>query len=231
MALNASGKRGDRSTGRRSREEARAEILDVAEQFLRERSVGELTVGELMERTTIGRSAFYAYFRDRYHLLAALLERLEAELVEAARPWLSRSGHADPLADVRSALEGTVAVWSAHGPVLRAIAEAGGHDAQVDAVYRWGLIQRFITAVAERIEEGQALGRIRTLDTRETATALILMNERYLADRMGRIPQANSEAAVEALYCIWSAVLYGSPRRPTSPKRRHRSTDKRGSKP
>ena len=227
MALNTRGNRVDRPTGRRSREEARAEILDVAEQFLRERSVGELTVGDLMERTTIGRSAFYAYFRDRYHLLAALLERLEAELVEAARPWLSGSGHADPVADVRSALEGTVAVWSAHGPVLRAIAEAAGHDAQVDAAYRWGLLERFITAVAERIEEGQALGRIGALDPRETAAALILMNERYLADRMGRIPQANSEAAVEALYCIWGAVLYGWPRQATA-KRQRKGADKRG---
>ena len=209
-----------RSTGRRSREEARAEILDVAEQFLRERSVAELTVGELMERTAIGRSAFYVYFRDRYQLVAALLERLEAQLVEAARPWLTGSGHADPLADVRSALEGTVAVWSAHGPVLRAIAEAAGQDAQVEAVYRGGLLEHFITAVAERIEEGQALGRIGALDPRETAAALILMNERYLADRMGRIPQADPEAVVETLYCLWSAVLYGSPRQAASPKRR-----------
>ena len=213
----------NRQTGRRSRAEARSEILDAAERFLWERPVRELTVGALMEHTTIGRSAFYVYFRDRYHLIAGLLERLEAELLDAARPWLGGSRHADPLGDVRSALDGTVAVWVAHGPVLRAIAEAAGQDTELEAAYRWGLLERFIDLVSQRIEEGQTLGRIRPLDARATATALIFMNERYLVDQMGRAPQADPDKVAETLSRIWSAALYGSHREGSKPRPRGRA--------
>lgn len=205
-------KRRERPAGRRSREEARTEILDTAEGFLRQRPFQELKVGELMQGTSIGRSAFYVYFQDRYQLIAALLERLEAQLVEAAEPWLGEV-HLDPLADVRSSIERTVAVWVAHGPVLRAIADAAPQDELVQAAYRWGLLERFIVAVAERIEEGQKLGRVQPLNPPETAAALILMNERYLADRLGTVPQSDPEEVVETLYGIWTAVLYGPPRR------------------
>lgn len=200
---------GGGGSGRRSREEARLEILDAAEQFLRERPLRELTVGDLMDRTSIGRSAFYVYFEDRYRLVGALLGRLETVFVEAATPWLSDPAKPDPFSRLREALEATVAVWTEHGPVLRAIAEAAAQDRDVEQAYRWGLLERFIVAIAERIETGQALGRIGDLDPRETAAALILMNERYLADRLGRSPQLETQQAVHALYGIWCATLYG----------------------
>jgi TetR/AcrR family transcriptional regulator, ethionamide resistance regulator len=195
--------------GRRSREEARLEILDAAEQFLRERPLRELTVADLMDRTSIGRSAFYVYFQDRYRLVAALLARLETDFVAAATPWLSDLAEPDPFSRLREALEATVGVWAEHGPVLRAIAEAAAQDHDVDQAYRWGLLERFIVAIAERIEFGRILGRIGNLDPRETAAALVLMNERYLSDRLGRSPQTETRQAVDTLYRIWRATLYG----------------------
>ncbi len=214
---------GEGATRRRSREEAREEILAVVERLLWERPLRDLTVADVMERTQIGRSAFYVYFHDRFHLVTALLQRLESELLAAAEPWLRGPGDSDPLVDVRLALEATVAVWARHGPVLRAIAEAAGQDHDVEAVYRGGLIEHFIVAVSKRIERGQAVGRIRPLDARETAVALILLNERYLSDRMGRPPQAPMDKTVQVLYDIWSGVLYPPPsrsrrRRPSSPQ-------------
>lgn len=195
---------------RRSRQEAREEILVAAERFLWERPVRDLSVGELMENTTIGRSAFYVYFQDRYDLVAALLERLEAQLLESAQPWLAGPGDSDPLADIRLALAGTVAVWARHGPVLRAIADAASQDRRVESAYRWGHVEHFIVAVAARIEAGQSAGRVTsTVDATEVAAALVLMNERYLADGMGRLPQSPTVQVVETLYAIWSAVLYG----------------------
>jgi hypothetical protein len=91
--------------------------------------------------------------------------------------------------------------------VLRTIAEAAECDERVAAAYRGGLLERLITAVAQRIEEAQALGRMRPLDARETATALVLMNERYLADRMGRLPQAEPDKVLDTLSRIWTLVL------------------------
>src|SRR5215216_3330122 len=95
---------------RRRPEESEREILDAAEQFLRERPLSEITVGELMARTRLGRSSFYFYFDDLYDLVAGLLARLEAALWEPAERWIEGS-EAPPEEDIRRALEGVVSVW------------------------------------------------------------------------------------------------------------------------
>ena len=107
---------------RRRPEESEREILDAAEQFLRERPLSEITVGELMVRTRLGRSSFYFYFNDLYDLVARLLAGLEPTLWEPAERWIGGS-EGLPEEYLRRALGGVVSVWVAHGPVLRAIAE------------------------------------------------------------------------------------------------------------
>ncbi len=46
-------------------------------------------------------------------------------------------------------------------------------------------------------------------DAREVATALVLMNERYLAVKLGRRPQVKTKIVAETLTAIWLRVLYG----------------------
>jgi AcrR family transcriptional regulator len=192
---------------RRSPESAEREILDAAEAFLRERPFRDLTVDEIMARTTLSRPSFYVYFRDRHHLAVRLVEGIGVELFEMAERWLQGTG--DPRLDVRAALEGVVAVYSEHGLVLGAIADAAGHDSDVEATYR-GLIVRFVEATADHIEDEIASGRIEMLDPNETARALVWMNERYLNETLGRAPQASAERVVETLWTVWVRTLYGA---------------------
>jgi TetR/AcrR family transcriptional regulator, ethionamide resistance regulator len=192
---------------RRSPELAEREILDAAESFLRERPFRDLTVDEVMARTTLSRPSFYVYFRGRHHLAVRLVEGIGAELFEMADRWLGGDG--DPRGDVRAALEGTTAVYARHGLVLGAIADAAGHDPEVEATYR-GLIERFVDASAEHIEEEIAGGQISGLDARETARALVWMSERYLRETMGRATQTPIETVVETLWMVWVRVLYGA---------------------
>jgi hypothetical protein len=128
--------------------------------------------------------------------------------------WLGGDG--DPREDVRASLEGITAVYARHGLVLGAIADAAGHDPEVEATYR-GLIERFVDASAKHIEEEMADGRILRLDARETARALVWMSERYLRETMGRAPQTPTETVVETLWMVWVRVLYGdtNAKRPT----------------
>jgi AcrR family transcriptional regulator len=195
--------------GRRNPEEAELEILDAAEGFLSERPFRELTVGALMERTSIGRSAFYVYFRDRYDLIKRLLTRLEQDLFRASLPWLEGAGNS--ALDVRNALEAVVQVWVRHGPVLRAIAEAATQDKEVEEAYRWGLIQKFIEAIARRLQQETAEGKVSGIDPADTAAALIFLNERFLQERMGGPRQDDPERVVRTLYHIWTRTLYGTP--------------------
>ena len=119
--------------------------------------------------------------------------------------WLQGDHPAD---DLRSALTGVAAVFTEHGPVLRAVADAAASDAAVEKVYRT-LVDGFIDATARHIREEQAAGRTpASLDPEHTASALIWLNERFLSEGLGRFPQGDPAALVEALYRIWFATLY-----------------------
>jgi AcrR family transcriptional regulator len=190
---------------RRSPESAEREIVAAAESFLRERPFRDLTVDEVMARTTLSRPSFYVYFRDRHHLAVRLVEGIGAELFEMSSRWLE--GRGDAHEDVRAALEGVAAVYAGHGLMLGAIADAAGHDSDVEATYR-GLILRFVEATTARIEEDIAGGRTDAVDARETARALVWMSERYLNEALGRHPRAPVEIVVETLWTIWVRTLY-----------------------
>ena len=41
-----------------------------------------------MSRTDMRRSSFYNYFADRNALVMRLLQRIENDMMEVARPWL-----------------------------------------------------------------------------------------------------------------------------------------------
>jgi TetR/AcrR family transcriptional regulator, ethionamide resistance regulator len=192
---------------RRSPEEAEREIVEAGEACLRERPFRELTVDEVMARTTLSRPSFYVYFRDRRQLVLRVLERIGNELFLMADRWLEGGG--DPRVDARAALEGIAAVYAEHGPVLGAIADAACYDSDVETIYR-ALVHRFIDATAERMEKEIAAGVIAPLDARETARALVWMNERYLTDSLGRVPQEPIDVVVETLVTVWVRALYGA---------------------
>jgi TetR/AcrR family transcriptional regulator, ethionamide resistance regulator len=206
---------GDRGPRRRRRpEEAERAILAAARAFLEERPFREMTVEEVMVRTGLSRPAFYAYFRDRYEVVTRLLEGIGGLLFALDWRWLS-GGEGEEARDVLvDALRAGSRTFVEYGPVLRAIADAAGYDARVEQVYRYGLIERLVAAVASRISRDVEAGLSPAdLDPQETARALVLMTERYLLDAFGRPerrPSRRESAAVFAtLEEIWVRTLYG----------------------
>ena len=207
---------GDRGPRRRRRpEEAERAILAAARAFLEEHPFREMTVEGVMARTGLSRPAFYAYFRDRYEVVTQLLEGIGGLLFALDWRWLSGGEGGDEAKEVLvDALRAGSQAFVEYGPVLRAIADAAGYDARVEQVYRYGLIERLIAAVATRIsrdvEAGVSPGE---LDPEETARALVLMTERYLLDAFGRPerrPSRRESAAVfGTLEEIWVRTLYG----------------------
>ena len=168
-----------------------------------------------MVRTGLSRPAFYAYFRDRYDLVTRLLEGLGGVLFVVDRRWLvGESGGRDDASEVlvASLREGSE-TFVRYGPVLRAIADAASQDPRVEDVYRQGLIEHLIEAVADRISRDVRAGLSPgDLDPKETARALVLMSERYLLDAFGRPPSRPSAeektAVVGALERVWLRTLY-----------------------
>jgi AcrR family transcriptional regulator len=200
---------GGRSVRRRRRkpEAAENEILDAAEGFLRERPFREMTVEDVMSRTGLSRPSFYEYFRDRHHLVIKLVERFGNSTYAVAEQWLH--GQGDPLSDLRAGTERLVAMYAQRGYLLRALADAASHDADVEQAYR-ATMDRLINAAATRIRAGIESGAIRDLDPSEAAVALVLMNERYLMERFGGEPKADPRAVADTILAVWRRVLYGA---------------------
>ena len=170
-----------------------------------------------MARTGLSRPAFYAYFQDRYDVVTRLLEGIGGLLFAVDRRWLAggdSTGRNEASEVLTDALRGGLETFVRYGPVLRAIADAASYDSRVEEVYRFGLIERLVGAIATRIsrdvEAGISPGG---LDPEETARALVLMTERYLLDAFGR-PEGRPSpekvaAVVGALEKVWVRTLYG----------------------
>jgi AcrR family transcriptional regulator len=195
--------------------EAERAILAAARAFLEERPFREMTVEGVMVRTGLSRPAFYAYFRDRYEVVTRLLEGIGGLLFALDWRWLSGEEDEEEVRGVLvDALRAGSQTFVEYGPVLRAIADAAGYDDRVEQVYRYGLIERLVTAVAGRISRDVEAGLSPAdLEPGETARALVLMTERYLLDAFGypeRRPSDEERAAVFAtLEGIWIRTLYG----------------------
>ena len=190
---------------RRTPEAAQREIIEAAERLLEERPFRELTVDEVMRRTGLSRPSFYVYFKDRHELVLRVVGHLEAELLAVAGRWYASIGGGAPV--LREALEGLVGVYGQHSQVLRALADAATDDPDVEAAYA-ALLDRFVDVTAEHIERELAAGDIEAIDARETAKALVWMNERYLYHSYSpgqRVPQAR---VVATLATLWSRALY-----------------------
>lgn len=198
-------------------EEAERAILAAARSFLAEHPFREMTVEEIMVRTGLSRPAFYAYFQDRYDLVTRLLEGVGGVLYAVDRRWLVGEDEAreDARDALSAALRGLSDTFAGYGPVLRAIADAAGQDPRVEEVYRRGLIERFIKAVADRISRDAQSGLSPgDLDPERTARALVLMTERYLLDAFGQPSSRPSDdertAVANALAKVWLRTLYAS---------------------
>lgn len=192
---------------RRKPEAAENEILDAAEAFLRERPFRQMTVEDVMSRTGLSRPSFYEYFRDRHHLVIKLVERFGSSAYMVPEQCLN--GHGDPLSDLREGAERLVAMYVERGYLLRALADAASYDADVERAYR-AMITRLIEAAANRIRGGIESGLVKDIEPSEVATALVLMNERYLMERFGGEPKADPHAAADTILAIWKRVLYGA---------------------
>lgn len=197
----------EKARRRRRPEIGESEILSAAEKFLQEFPLRELTVDNLMERTGLSRSSFYGYFRDLSHLIIKLTERLGQRNRAMGDPWIS--GH-ESVSDLSTVVRDLAEFYRTEGHLLRALSEAASTDRLVEDSYR-AMLDSLIDRTAEKIrtEMETATAPIKDRDPREIATALLLMNERYLIEKLGRQPQAEPRVVADTLLTIWLRVLYG----------------------
>jgi AcrR family transcriptional regulator len=195
---------------RRRPEAAESEILNAAENFLRESPLRDMTIDDIMSRTGLSRPSFYEYFRDRNHLVTRLTERLGARNSIIGESWLRSE---QPVEDLRRVMQEYAELAASEGHLMRALVDAADTNREVETTYR-RMLQEAIDHVAQRIRDDAARGLIdlQGLDAQDLAGALVHMNQSYFIEKLGRRPQADPKAVGEVLATIWIRVLYGRPR-------------------
>ncbi len=194
-----------RDQARRSRHETRERIVAAATELIRDRPYAELNVDEVMRAAGLGRTIFYRHFDDLGDLMLRVNRPAIAELFEA-QPRLEDIGPGDEEAAIRQGLEPAVAVYTRHGPLLRAMAEAAASDREL-ARERAEIRGRFSGQAERYLRLAQARGAAPLADVAETAHALQVMTEAYLLDAFGRGPRVAPEVALQTLCELWLAMV------------------------
>lgn len=187
-------------------EHTRAEILDAAFKFLWSRPFRDMTVNALMATIPQSRTAFYMYFDDIHGLMAALLKKLESEILKGASPWLCDDG--DPVALLYESLAAEAQFGYQCGPFIKAVSDAAATNAGLED--QWNtLLDRFDDAVSERIAADQELGLIEAFDPRPVATALNRVDAAMYVRAFGNRPRSRPEPVQDAITRVWISTLYG----------------------
>jgi AcrR family transcriptional regulator len=158
-----------------------------------------------MEGTTLTRNAFYAYFRDRYDLIARLVKRLRTDHDADIAAYVAAGDDATALG--RGALASAARLWADHGELLRALWEAAASDEEAARAWAEFAAPTYEGAMA-RVRADMREGRITGIDPEPTVRALVAMNRAtFMQELVGR-PDADIERVVDTLHLIWVRTLY-----------------------
>lgn len=187
--------------------------MQAARELLETQRFADLSVAEILSASGAAKGSFYFYFASKEDLLAALVQDAVGAALDAAERWTADDQAGDPVAALR---EGTLAgarLWSLHAPILRAIVEAAGTDADLDRLWR-SQLDRFTQVAMRRLDgDAEAAAWLAGRDPLPIVTALTWLGERvYYLAATSTAPFTTEEAVVSVLTDAWAVALYG--RRP-----------------
>lgn len=186
-------------------------VFDATERLLQETPIADLAVAQILAEADISRTTFYRYFTSKHAVVSALLEALQAELVDVMQPWFVR-GDRPPREALTAALDAVADVWARHRPVLRASSE--NWHAEPELGTPWvAMMDRFTTDIARQIDRERAAGAAPPgVDSRAIARTLVWGSERMLyLGGFGLYGDGMEHESVAALVAIWHGSVYGTP--------------------
>jgi AcrR family transcriptional regulator len=179
--------------------DARRRILQAARRLLADRPFSALTVNAVMAEAQLARTVFYRYFDDLPSLAPDLLPDSDAPLIDQLD-----GDHQEPEQVIGAMLDGLVAIFAQHGPLLRAIDDAARHDAAVAGRLDAALVapRALLVSLLEQAPHPPP-------DPQEAARMMMAAHREYLLDRFGAggdTPAAR-RAARAALGALWARLL------------------------
>lgn len=180
--------------------EARRRILEAARALLLRQPFADLTVDAVMREAGLARTVFYRHYADLPQIAADLLPDADAPLIDR----IDAMADAPPEQLVRAIVDGLVAVYAAHGPLLQAIDDAARHDAAVAQHLDSALVgpRRLLAALVAAAPHPPP-------DPAETARLLMAAQRAYLLDTFGsgRPRRGARRRATAALLALWERLL------------------------
>lgn len=176
-------------------------ILDEAEQQLVQLGPEGMTVETIARAAGLTRGALYFYFRSKNDVLAALVQRVTAEL-QGAVASRQRALPDAPRDALRSAIDLTRDLWARHGAVMRAAVELAPSVSVIEQL--WSATRDdTVRTVTELLESSG--GVVPDDRTAALVGALVGMTERtfYEASRAG----ADLDDATEVITTIWDRTF------------------------
>ena len=174
----------------------------------------QYSVAQILREAQVSRASFYFYFASKHAVLARLAERVVDEVYVATQTWLHRAEGEPPRAALDAAMRSALALWRAHGPVVRAMVETWHSSPEIGDVWE-RLVGRFTDAAAEQIERERAVGVAPSggPPARTLAATLTWMTERslYLAISSGEPEFADDGGLVGTLTDVWWRAIYAPP--------------------
>jgi AcrR family transcriptional regulator len=178
-------------------------ILDAAERQLSEDGLDRMTVETIATAAGITRGALYFYFGSKNDVLAALVERTAASVVEAVERAQASASN-DPREALRDAVTQTARLWDERGAVMRAAVELAPVVPEIEASWQAAVLATGIATQRAMVRAGVPDDPSPT-GASAISAALVSMTERYLyaASRRG----ASLDDAAQTLTYVWLAVL------------------------
>ena len=200
-----------RATVRRTPEVTRREILEATAFLLSSRPFRDLSIGDVMRHTEVGRSAFYAHFTDIYAVVEELLTEIRDEEIAYLEQWNDED--ADPAESFQRLVANTVSLWARRGPMISSMLDAAANEERIAALFDQ-ITTRYceVAAAALRRERRKTLSP--ELDCDEVAALVIHGTQGYLKARLGAPGRGDPVIVARTLQAMWTAALYGAAAQP-----------------
>lgn len=193
-----------RETARRQLE---AKLLPAVEDLLKQRSIHEIGLDDLLSRAGVAKSTFYYHFRHKVDLLIQLAGRVADDVLTGNGWWTS-------VPTSRSELSARIAVtfeaYRRHALLISALLDASPSDAELRATVE-ATFETACSEVAAHITNGQQHGKVRTdIPADAAATWIMSMMVWGLPRMVDPATESDITAAAESLaVIIWQALYSG----------------------
>lgn len=194
----------DRRPALRS-DERREAILDALDGWLQDCSLNAVNIAEITAQAGVTRSAFYFYFENKAAAVAALMERLVAEIFAVNDEFTTGSGV--PRDRVYAMLDGLFDSSDRYRHVFSAMLAARGSSATVRRIWD-DARDAFKPSVARLIAVERPSG---STDPEVLAAVLLEFNDRILERYIAGGPLTRAQL-IEGAAAVWLSTIYGENR-------------------